>query len=377
MDRRKMQANRARERRLRAEYRRKIAVAVIISLIVGAAAGVVAGVNYQDYLGFLKIDALAVKPVRTTATPAPTANNVLTLSTPTAEPTTEPTAEPTAVPTATPTVAPTAEPTAEPTATPVPAPTATPVPEEIIVAFGDTQTLTAQINADGTARRDNGEQEYEDLTFSLRVTRYLTPEYYRSVYSDRFQLNGDEAGVEFELTLSDYMGEQSIVPQNLFVVGLENAKGVSEQGYQLTDAEIQGSAVELSTNIPTMVYKRFKFSTTVGDMKYLSVTTFENGRQQKYLFELGEPLRPTPVPTAEPTPVPTPMPDFELLEIASRGEGVERLQQKLIDLGYLEGTADGRYGEMTANAVKAAQADFGLEQTGRADVEFQKRLFSE
>ena len=149
------------------------------------------------------------------------------------------------------------------------------------------------------------------------------------------------------------------------------------QGYQLTNAEIQGEVVEMTTNIPGMVYKRFKFSNTVGDMKYLSVTTYVDGRQQVYLFELGDPLRPTPQPTAEPTPVPTPMPAFELLEVASRGDGVQRLQQKLIDLGYLEGTADGRYGEMTANAVKAAQADFGMEQTGRATVDFQKRLFSE
>ena len=93
----------------------------------------------------------------------------------------------------------------------------------------------------------------------------------------------------------------------------------------------------------------------------------------------GPTAEPTAEPkaTAEPTPVPTPMPAFELLEISSRGDGVQRLQQKLIDLGYLEGTADGRYGEMTSKAVKAAQADFGMEQTGRADVAFQQRLFSE
>jgi len=180
----------------------------------------------------------------------------------------------------------------------------------------------------------------------------------------------------------DYTGSQTIAPQDLMDICLETASGAAEQGYQLTDAEIQGSRVVMDTNIPTTAYKRFRFSNSVGDMKYLSVTTVVDGVSQKYLFDLGEPVRPTPEPTAEPTPaVPTPEPTaepkYEKLEIASKGDAVKQLQQKLIDLGYLEGTADGRYGEMTAKAVKAAQADFGMEITGTADKAFQKRLYSE
>ena len=355
MDRRRQQNSRVRERRLRAKYRRNIKIAIVVALVIGLAAGYFAG----SWLTARKQPAAPV----TASTPAPTEDISLTLATPTAEPVAEPTAEPTAAPTATPL----------PTVTPTPQPTATPEPEEIIVPFGQTQSFSAQINNDGTVRKTNDTQTYETLNFTLRVLRYLTPEYYQDTYSTRYRMQGNEAGVEFELTLNDYMGSQTIVPQELFTVGLETASGITEQGYQLTNAEIQGEKVVITTNIPTLTYKRFVFSDSVGDMKYLSITTVVDGEPQKYLFELGEPVRPTPEPTAEPTPVPT----YAPLEISSRGDDVKALQQKLIDLGYLTGSADGAFGAMTQQAVKDAQAAFGMEQTGVADNAFQQRLFSE
>ena len=51
------------------------------------------------------------------------------------------------------------------------------------------------------------------------------------------------------------------------------------------------------------------------------------------------------------------------------------LQARLIELGYLSGTADGNFGQMTEDAIKAAQAAFGLEQTGVADNAFQQKLY--
>ena len=50
----------------------------------------------------------------------------------------------------------------------------------------------------------------------------------------------------------------------------------------------------------------------------------------------------------------------------SREQLVEA-QQMLIDLGYLYGTADGLYGPMTASALKRFQAEHGLEATGEPD----------
>ena len=51
-----------------------------------------------------------------------------------------------------------------------------------------------------------------------------------------------------------------------------------------------------------------------------------------------------------------------------------RAQQLLIDMGLLEGTADGRFGPMTAAAVTAFQAQSGLTQTGILDAATLERL---
>lgn len=54
-----------------------------------------------------------------------------------------------------------------------------------------------------------------------------------------------------------------------------------------------------------------------------------------------------------------------VLEIGSRGENVTKVQKRLIQYGYLSGTADGRYGEKTRAAVEWFQRRNGLEADGR------------
>ncbi|HLV58596.1 MAG TPA: peptidoglycan-binding domain-containing protein, partial [Natronosporangium sp.] len=46
------------------------------------------------------------------------------------------------------------------------------------------------------------------------------------------------------------------------------------------------------------------------------------------------------------------------------GDDVAQLQRALMDLGYLAGEADGRFGSGTAEAVRAWQRDLGMEPTG-------------
>ena len=53
--------------------------------------------------------------------------------------------------------------------------------------------------------------------------------------------------------------------------------------------------------------------------------------------------------------------------IGASGEEVARVQQRLIELGYLEGDADGKYGEKTAAAVRSFQEAHGMSATGEAD----------
>lgn len=58
------------------------------------------------------------------------------------------------------------------------------------------------------------------------------------------------------------------------------------------------------------------------------------------------------------------------------GTLVTRLQERLIELGYLTGTASGTYDARTTEAVKAFQASIGVEQTGIASSELQTQLLS-
>lgn len=54
-----------------------------------------------------------------------------------------------------------------------------------------------------------------------------------------------------------------------------------------------------------------------------------------------------------------------VLEIGSSGENVKKVQNRLIQYGYLSGTADGKYGEKTRDAVILFQKRNGLTADGR------------
>lgn len=54
-----------------------------------------------------------------------------------------------------------------------------------------------------------------------------------------------------------------------------------------------------------------------------------------------------------------------VLEVGSRGDDVVKVQKRLIQYDYLDGTADGRYGEATRNAVRLFQRRNGLEVDGK------------
>ena len=97
----------------------------------------------------------------------------------------------------------------------------------------------------------------------------------------------------------------------------------------------------------------------------------ENARLQDEVERLLKALEPAA------TPEPTPVPQYIELTKGSKGEEAKRLQQRLIDLGYLSGSADGIYGNGTAGAVSSFQAQNGLSATGTADVTTQELLFSD
>ena len=86
-------------------------------------------------------------------------------------------------------------------------------------------------------------------------------------------------------------------------------------------------------------------------------------------------VNPTSVPIADLGELPA-ISSYETVQKGDKGDAAKKLQQALIDAGYLEGTADGDFGKMSEEAVKAFQAENGLEQTGVADPILQMLLIS-
>lgn len=72
----------------------------------------------------------------------------------------------------------------------------------------------------------------------------------------------------------------------------------------------------------------------------------------------------TAAPTVKPTVKPTAAPASNVLSNGDEGENVRYVQQRLKDLGYLSGKADGVFGNATEAAVKAFQAENGLSADG-------------
>lgn len=66
-----------------------------------------------------------------------------------------------------------------------------------------------------------------------------------------------------------------------------------------------------------------------------------------------------------------------LLKQGSKGEEVRALQERLKELGYLEGEADGDYGAATKEAVRSFQRRNSLSTDGIAGRQTQGRLYSE
>ena len=86
-------------------------------------------------------------------------------------------------------------------------------------------------------------------------------------------------------------------------------------------------------------------------------------------------------PTAQITPVPVPtitpnVKGYHNLTMGTKGKEVKKLQEKLIEKGYLpEGSADGAYGRQTYNAVKKFQYYNSLKADGIAGRATQTNLF--
>lgn len=109
-----------------------------------------------------------------------------------------------------------------------------------------------------------------------------------------------------------------------------------------------------------------KFQKAIG----LSETGVATASLQEALFSSSAPRYNASTPTATPTT------GYTQLSFGSTGQAVAEMQQRLIDLGYLSGSADGLYYQATVEAVKAFQEALGWTPTGIASTDVLAVLFS-
>jgi peptidoglycan hydrolase-like protein with peptidoglycan-binding domain len=94
-------------------------------------------------------------------------------------------------------------------------------------------------------------------------------------------------------------------------------------------------------------------------------------------IQTGAPMATEKAATASPSYTSTPtLLAFSPLSQGTAGEDVEQMQQRLIELGYLQGAADGIYGNKTYNAVWNYQSQNGIPETGAADSDTLASLYS-
>ena len=68
---------------------------------------------------------------------------------------------------------------------------------------------------------------------------------------------------------------------------------------------------------------------------------------------------------------------YTLLQEGDSGEAVTRLQTRLVELGYANGTPNGRYASATVSSVKLFQRAMGQEETGVATAALQALLYAD
>lgn len=86
-------------------------------------------------------------------------------------------------------------------------------------------------------------------------------------------------------------------------------------------------------------------------------------------------INPTPAPTPEP-PVPADHPPQSALLDLAKANDARRVQQRLIELGYLEGLADGIWGPRSRRALQEFRAATGSGESESWDEQIHRKLFA-
>lgn len=328
----------------------------------------------QEYVRMLEEE--AIKKHEAEATPTPKVTHTPTPEpTATAEPTPQPTHELMLIPRETP-IGYLATPTIEPTE----APSAMPVAEDI-------DALQPQTTVNGVA-----DAELQAFLFS-----WSFPTVHREL--ENGTSGKDVKRLQTRLKNLGYLTE---TPDGLYgsstdtaVRAFQRRNGVQETGkanaetqrilfsvnaqapaHAALQAGMKGDAVtELQEALWINGFSTFKADGTYGEgtkaavescQHYLNETTnagfVENGVADSLLLEQ---LLDTQLPVGGVS-----------VGKGSKGTVVKRLQRRLIGLGYMQGTADGNFGDGTASAISYFQRQHRLAETGTADVSTMAVLYS-
>lgn len=236
--------------------------------------------------------------------------------------------------------------------------TVTPVEPQYVSRL-DTATFTAEISSNGTARTSTTITDYDTGTFTAGITDVLGPDDFASKYT-KYTLDGTEACVALKLDFESIKDEDlTVIPQDAFQISMIGSDGERVEEYQLMDKEIAGSyAVSITDGNKKTFYKRYKYS---DDIDYLVLSYYKDGSRSDYYFALK---------------YDDPNVTHEELKSGDRKTMVTYLKTKLKALGYYSGTINTSFDSATVDAVKSAQADLGMEETGVADNAFQQALYA-
>lgn len=292
----------------------------------------------------------------------------------------EPTAEPAAE-----TSVPTEEPTAEPTAEVEEGPTVEPTTIPGLPAVLPINTGARDAEGDDTIK--SIQQRLIDLNFLFDVA------------DGAFGANSTEAVFAFQAAngLPEYGVVDDVTYYALFS---DNAIAGPEPTPEPMGRGASGAEVtEVQDKLAMWGFIPFAPDGSYGDGTIKGVKAL-----QQYLHDYGPTLatedipsllpadvtpEPTPEPTAtpEPTPEPTPVPPATAeptlpaglpIVLGSRDAAgatcVADVQKRLIELGYLNDTADGAFGAKSIEAVKAFQTTHGLQADGSVGAETWRTL---
>jgi len=173
------------------------------------------------------------------------------------------------------------------------------------------------------------------------VTPTATPT--SQTYSEYSQLSKGDKGTEVKK-----------LQNRLRELGYMSAKADGVYGDKTAEAikKLEAAYGNEQTGIATVALQEFVFSDSV--QPYGEVTV-----------------------TASPTATAASQDGYRTLSYGSYGDEVTALQKRLKQLGYLDGTIDGYYGNETAGAVSKFESYHGYTKTGVATAALQKYLYSE